>query len=54
MFRKRGIPTYGVGSVFTKNSEEFAHGLDERIPVASFYNGLVYWDVIIHALAGRH
>ena len=54
VFRKRGIPTYGVGSVFTKNSEEFAHGLDERIPVASFYNGLVYWDVIIHALAGRH
>jgi acetylornithine deacetylase/succinyl-diaminopimelate desuccinylase-like protein len=53
VMRKHGIPTYGVGSVFGKQSEEFAHGLDERIPVASFYAGLVYWDSIIHTLAGH-
>jgi acetylornithine deacetylase/succinyl-diaminopimelate desuccinylase-like protein len=53
VFRKHGIPTYGVGSVFAKNSEEFAHGLDERIPVGSFYAGLVHWDVLIRTLAGR-
>ena len=53
VFRKYGIPTYGVGSTFTKNSDEFAHGLDERIPVTSFYSGLVHWDVLIKTLAGR-
>ncbi len=54
VFRKHGIPTYGVSALFSKPSEEFAHGLNERIPVASFYNGLAYWDVLLHALAGRH
>ena len=53
VFRKHGIPTYGVGSTFAKNSDEFAHGLDERIPVASFYSGLVHWDVLIKTLAGH-
>jgi acetylornithine deacetylase/succinyl-diaminopimelate desuccinylase-like protein len=53
VFRKHGIPTYGVGSVFSKSSEEFAHGLDERLPVASFYSGLAYWDVVLRTLAGR-
>lgn len=53
VFRGAGIPTYGVSSVFVKASDEFSHGLDERIPVQSFYNGLDYWDVIVKSLAGR-
>jgi acetylornithine deacetylase/succinyl-diaminopimelate desuccinylase-like protein len=53
VYRNAGIPTYGVGSSFTKESEEFAHGLNERIPVASFYSGLTHWYVIIKALAGK-
>ncbi|MBS0393447.1 MAG: M20/M25/M40 family metallo-hydrolase [Proteobacteria bacterium] len=52
VFRNAGIPTYGVGSTFEKESEEFAHGLNERIPVASFYSGLTHWYVLIRALAG--
>jgi acetylornithine deacetylase/succinyl-diaminopimelate desuccinylase-like protein len=52
VFRSAGIPTYGVGSVFIMDSEEFAHGLNERIRVKEFYNGLIYWDVLIKALAG--
>jgi acetylornithine deacetylase/succinyl-diaminopimelate desuccinylase-like protein len=52
VFRNAGIPTYGVGGVFIMDSEEFAHGLNERIRVNEFYNGLVYWDVLIKALAG--
>jgi len=52
VFRNAGIPTYGAGGVFIMNSEEFAHGLNERIRVKEFYNGLVYWDVLIKALAG--
>jgi len=52
VFRNGGIPTYGVGGVFIMDSEEFAHGLNERIRVKEFYNGLIYWDVLIKALAG--
>ena len=51
-FRAAGIPTYGVGGVFIKASDEFAHGLNERIPVASFYQGLEHWRILIEALAG--
>ncbi len=53
VMRNHGIPTYGTESIFTKDSEDFAHGLDERIPVASYYKGLVFWDSIIHSLAGK-
>jgi acetylornithine deacetylase/succinyl-diaminopimelate desuccinylase-like protein len=52
VYRNAGIPTYGVGGVFIMDSEEFAHGLNERIRVNEFYNGLTYWDVLIKALAG--
>ncbi len=52
VFRNAGIPTYGVGGVFIMDSEEFAHGLNERIRVQEFYKGLTYWDVLIKALAG--
>jgi hypothetical protein len=53
VFRNHGIPTYGTEAIFTKDSEAFAHGLDERIPVASYYQGLVFWDSIIHSLASQ-
>jgi len=52
VMRMYGIPTYGVGSTFIKASDEFAHGLNERIPVQSFYNGLSYWDHLLKALTG--
>jgi acetylornithine deacetylase/succinyl-diaminopimelate desuccinylase-like protein len=52
-FRAAGIPTYGVSSLFIKGSDEFSHGLNERIPVASFYAGLEHWYVLTMKLAGR-
>jgi acetylornithine deacetylase/succinyl-diaminopimelate desuccinylase-like protein len=51
-FRAAGIPTYGVGENFIKGSDAFAHGLNERVPVASFYSGLGHWRTMITALAG--
>ncbi len=53
-FREAGIPTYGVGETFIKESDDFSHGLNERVPVQSFYDGLVHWRVMINDLAGRH
>jgi acetylornithine deacetylase/succinyl-diaminopimelate desuccinylase-like protein len=52
-FRRAGIPTYGTSSIFIKGSDEFSHGLNERIPVASFYAGLEHWYVLVTALAAR-
>jgi acetylornithine deacetylase/succinyl-diaminopimelate desuccinylase-like protein len=53
VFRAAGIPTYGVSSIFMKESEEFAHGLNERVPVAVFYAGLDHWYTLLNTLAGR-
>jgi len=30
-----------------------AHGLNERLPVKSFYNGLEMWYLLIKDLAGK-
>ena len=47
VYRAAGIPTYASSGLFTKPSEMFAHGLNERLPVAAFYRGLDH----IHRLA---
>jgi len=51
-FRAAGIPTYGAGEAFIKDSDDYAHGLNERVPVEGFYNGLRHWRVLITTLAG--
>jgi acetylornithine deacetylase/succinyl-diaminopimelate desuccinylase-like protein len=51
-FRAAGIPTYGVAEVFMREEDEFSHGLNERLPVASFYNGLTHWRMLVTALSG--
>jgi acetylornithine deacetylase/succinyl-diaminopimelate desuccinylase-like protein len=40
VYRIAGIPTFGSSGLFTKPSEMYAHGLNERLPVTSFYEGL--------------
>ena len=47
IYRIAGIPTWATSGVFIKPNEMFAHGLNERIPVASFYAGIEH----IHDLA---
>ncbi|MCS6946761.1 MAG: M20/M25/M40 family metallo-hydrolase, partial [Steroidobacteraceae bacterium] len=53
VFRNVGIPTYGVSGMFMKNSDNFAHGLNERVPVRGFYDNLEFWYRLLKALAGR-
>ena len=53
-FRSIGIPTYGVSETFIKDSDSFAHGLNERLPVKSFYDGLQHWYILLKELAGPH
>jgi len=50
--RIAGMPTYGVMGLFIRPEEEFAHGLNERVPVRSFYAALEHWYVMLNELAG--
>lgn len=40
VYRSAGIPTYASAGIFMKASDVFAHGLNERIPVTSFYQAV--------------
>lgn len=51
-FRKSDVPTLAISANFMNESDMFAHGLNERMPVSSFYAGLDHWMVIMQELAG--
>ena len=53
VYRAAGIPTYGVSGSFIKASDSFSHGLNERLPVESFYSELTHWYVLVKELAGK-
>jgi acetylornithine deacetylase/succinyl-diaminopimelate desuccinylase-like protein len=50
-FRALGVPSYGVSSLFMKAEDGFAHGLNERVPVAGIGESLLQWDTVLRALA---
>jgi acetylornithine deacetylase/succinyl-diaminopimelate desuccinylase-like protein len=52
-FRAGGIPTYGLTSVFIKGSDHFAHGLNERLPVRSFYTGLDFYYTLLKTVGSK-
>lgn len=51
-FRARGVDSYGVGGLFMKSSDSFAHGLNERVPADAFVGALEHWHVLLTELAG--
>lgn len=51
-FRSAGVPTLAASAIFMNEDDMFAHGLNERIPVAAFYAGLDHWMIVIKTLAG--
>ena len=50
-YRALGIPSYGTSGLFIKESDVFAHGLNERIPIAAIAPALRHWDTLITELA---
>lgn len=50
-FRAAGVPSYGVAGLFSKPSDSFAHGLNERVPVAAIDGALAHWDSLLRDLA---
>jgi acetylornithine deacetylase/succinyl-diaminopimelate desuccinylase-like protein len=52
-YRARGIPSYAFLSVFMRPEDDFAHGLDERVPAAGIAPALRFWDALLRAAASR-
>lgn len=50
-FRAAGIASYGVSGIFMKPSDDFAHGLDERVPVSEIAGDLLHWHVLLTELS---
>jgi acetylornithine deacetylase/succinyl-diaminopimelate desuccinylase-like protein len=51
-FRTAGIPTWAVSGRFMNPDDMYAHGLNERAPIDSFYDALDHWSIILRELAG--
>ena len=51
--RIAGLDTYGVSGLFMRDEDMFAHGLNERVPVRSFYTALDYWHQIMSELGSE-
>jgi len=49
--RNAGIRTYGVSGTFVEEGDYRAHGKDERLPVASFYETREFLDRLVRAIA---
>jgi len=49
--RNAGIPVYGVSGLFYP--ETFAHGMNERIPVRAFYEGLEFMYRLVKSVTGQ-
>jgi acetylornithine deacetylase/succinyl-diaminopimelate desuccinylase-like protein len=50
-FRNAGVPSYGVGGAFMHPRDSFAHGFNERVPVATIDGALLQWRSLISDLS---
>lgn len=49
-FRAKGVDSYGAAPFFIKDSDSFAHGLNERLPVSNIAPGITYFLSLVPAL----
>ena len=52
-YRALGIPSYGASGTFLKMSDDFSHGLNERVPTGHIQASLVYYTTLLAALASQ-
>lgn len=53
VYRIAGIPTFASSGLFTKSTDMFAHGLNERLAVPAFYRGLDHFYRLAKDLGAR-
>lgn len=49
--RAKGVPSYGAAPIFTKQSENFSHGLNERTPISNITPGITYLTMVFQDLS---
>jgi acetylornithine deacetylase/succinyl-diaminopimelate desuccinylase-like protein len=49
-FRYHHVPSYGASPVYTKNSEDFSHGLNERTPLSNVRPAIDYYLTLLKEL----
>lgn len=52
-YRAKGIDSYSASPSFVKESEDFSHGLNERMPLANVRPGIVYYTALLSELAAK-
>jgi acetylornithine deacetylase/succinyl-diaminopimelate desuccinylase-like protein len=50
-FRSKHVPSYGASPTFMKPSDDFSHGLNERVPTANIGPGINYYLSLVRALS---
>ena len=50
-FRSKGVDSYGASPTFTKDSEDFSHGLNERVPLSNIGPGIDYYLILFRQLS---
>jgi acetylornithine deacetylase/succinyl-diaminopimelate desuccinylase-like protein len=50
-FRARGIPAFGIAPVFIRPEDDFSHGLNERLPVATLDPGVRQMETLLRTIA---
>jgi len=52
-YRALGVPSYSASASMMKDSDEFAHGLNERLPLLNVRPGLTYYISLYKDLAAK-
>ncbi|MFZ1742359.1 MAG: M20/M25/M40 family metallo-hydrolase [Pontixanthobacter sp.] len=52
-YRAIGVPSYGASGTFLKDSDDFSHGLNERVSLSNIEPGVVYYTALLRDLAAK-
>lgn len=52
-YRALGVPSYGASGTFTRDSDDYSHGLNERVPISNIGRSLKYYDVLLRELTSK-
>lgn len=52
-YRALGVPSYGASGTFMRESDDFSHGLDERVPIGNIGKSLAYYRLLLTELSSK-
>lgn len=52
-YRALGVPAYGASGTFMKDSDDYSHGLNERVPLANIGASITYYLILLKDLTSK-